>query len=76
MKRCGFFWDLWGKILWIENHTFWPPKWQHGRGCALDIRITPSLWIVGRYNKLRHKYMMWRKKKKLIYNQPFWKAWI
>jgi len=61
-------------IRWIEHHTFWPPKiiWKDGFG--LDIRITPTLWLEGRYNEIRHKYMMWRKKKGLNYKDYWFKA--
>lgn len=34
-------------------------------GICLDVRVTPSLWIEGQYNEIRHRYMMWRKKKNL-----------
>ena len=40
----------------------------------LDTKITFSLWLEGRLNDWRRKYIMWRKGKGLQLGDPLWRA--
>lgn len=57
---------------------FWRSKtvWNTDRTVGLDVQITPSLWVEGRWNELRRWYMDQRKNKNLKTSDPFWKLFI